>query len=84
MDIKELLTPNIRKLGITAIIPAVLGLVLTFSITGIFAAYGLLLTPGYTIYADIAYYEWNLYILAWIPIYLTACLIENYLVKNSP
>ncbi len=82
MDIKELLTPNPKKLLITALLPAVIGMLLSFSITGAFAIYGLLLTPGYTLYADIAYYEWNYYILAWIPIYLAACLTESYLSKR--
>ena len=76
MDIKEFLKPNLTKLAITLILPALIGLILTLSISGAFAVYGLLLTPGYTIYADQAYYEWNLYILGWIPIYLLACGID--------
>jgi hypothetical protein len=82
MNIKELLTPTPRKLVITAILPAIIGLITTLSITGIFTVYGLLLTPGYTLYADIAYYYRNYYILAWIPLYLTAGLVENYLGKR--
>jgi hypothetical protein len=76
MDIKEFLKPNITKIIITLLLPALIGLILTFSISGVFAVYGLLLTPGYTIYADIAYYEWNYYILGWIPIYLLACGVD--------
>ena len=82
MDIKEFLKPNLTKLVITLILPALIGLILTFSISGGFTVYGLLLTPGYTIYANQAYYEWNLYILSWIPIYLTACTINIKVLKR--
>ncbi len=75
MDIKEFLRPNLTKIVTTLLLPAIIGLVLTFSISGAFAVYGMLLTPGYTLYADIAYYEWNYYILGWVPIYAAACAL---------
>lgn len=82
MDFKEFLKPTITKLVITLILPAVIGLILTLNISGAFAVYGLLLTPGYTLYADIAYYELNYYILGWIPIYLSACALDPIIEKR--
>lgn len=81
MDFKEFLRPSITKLVITLLLPAAIGLTLTLSISGAFAVYGLLLTPGYTIYADIAYYEWNYYILGWIPVYIAACILAPVIEK---
>ena len=82
MDIKEFLKPNLTKIVITLLLPAVIGLVLTFSISGAFAVYGMLLTPGYTLYADVAYYQWNYYIFGWIPIYLIACGIDTLILNR--
>ena len=82
MDFKEFLKPTITKLVITLLLPAVIGIIITLSISGAFAVYGLLLTPGYTIYVDSAYYEWNYYILGWILIYLSACALEPIIEKR--
>jgi hypothetical protein len=81
MDFKKFLKPNLPKIIITLLLPAVIGLILTFSISGAFAVYGMLLTPGYTLYSDIAYYEWNLYILGWIPVYIAACILSPVIEK---
>ena len=83
MDIKEFLKPNLSKILIALVLPALIGLVLTFSVSGVFAVYGMLLAPGYTVYGDVVSYEWNMYILGWVPIYAAACalapLIESRL-----
>ena len=63
------------------LLPAVIGIILTLSISGAFTVYGLLLTPGYTLYADIVYYEWIYYILDWIPIYISACILAPIIKK---
>lgn len=82
MDFKEFLKPNLTKIIISLLLPALIGLILTLSLSGAFAVYGLLLTPGYTVYADIAYYEWNYYILSWIPIYTAACALAPIIEKR--
>jgi hypothetical protein len=54
MDFKAFLRQTISKLSITLLLPAVIGIIIPLSISGAFAVYGLLLTPRYTLYADIA------------------------------
>ena len=72
----ELLKPNIAKIVITLIVPAIVGLLVTHRIENTVDFYGYLLTPrlGYWTGSDIIY-VFNRWLLLWIPFYLTACAI---------
>jgi len=81
MSGSEFLKPSITKVLITLIMPALIAYLITFNVESILSFYGWLLTPAYKVWADIMYTEFNVWVLAWIPMYLVSCTLVH-LVKR--
>jgi hypothetical protein len=77
----EFLKPSIVKVLITLIMPAPIAYLVTFNVESILSFYGWLLTPMYKVWADVMYTEFNVWVLAWVPMYLVSCTLV-YLVKR--
>jgi predicted Na+-dependent transporter len=72
----ELLKPNIAKIVITLIVPAIVGLLVTHRIENTVDFYGYLLTPRLALWTgESIVYVFNRYVLLWIPFYLAACAL---------
>ena len=50
---------------------------LTFSLDGAVGFYQLMLTPGFTTYADEAYFTFNNYVLLWAPFYIISGVVPQ-------
>lgn len=73
----ELLKPNIAKIVITLIVPAIVGLLVTHRIENTVDFYGYLLTPRLALWTGSGIvYVFNRYVLLWIPFYLFACAVS--------
>lgn len=77
MNIKEFLKPTVSKIIITLLTPIPVYFLMTGTIATVLDFYWYLFAPTIKVYADIMYPEFNPWILAWIPFYLIACLIET-------
>ena len=75
MNISEFLRPSPLKIGLTLVMPAAVFMFGTLSLEGILDFYWYLVTPYYRVYADVMYREFNVFILLWVPFYLSACLL---------
>ena len=77
MNIREFLKPSIIKIVITLLLPIPVYFVMTGTIASVLDFYWYLFTPTINVYADVMYRMFNPWILAWIPFYLAACMIET-------
>ena len=76
MDWTELLKPNIAKIVITLIVPAIIGLLVIHRIENTVDFYGYLLTPRLALWTgEGIIYIFNRFVLLWIPFYLAACAL---------
>jgi len=72
----DLLKPNIPKIVITLIVPAIVGLLVTHRIEKTVDFYGYLLTLRLALWTgEGIVYVFNRYVLLWIPFYLAACAL---------
>jgi hypothetical protein len=70
----ELLKPNIPKIVVTLIVPAIVGLLVTQRIENTVDFYGYLLTPRLALWTgEGIVYVFNRWLFLWIPFYLFAC-----------
>ena len=78
MKVYDFLKPSVAKVVITLLIPIPVDILLTSSTEYILDFYWYLFTPiiGAYIEGQIKN-QFNPYILLWIPLYLTACLIDT-------
>ncbi len=67
INIRQILKPSPIKVALTLTAPFLVGLMLTLSLDGAAGFYQLMLTPGFTTYADEAYFTFNNYVLLWAP-----------------
>lgn len=77
--IRGFLKPTPFKALATALSPAVIAYLVTFQVDSVISFYGWLLTPTITVYDGVLHTEFNLWVLAWAPIYLLSCLAEALL-----
>ncbi len=71
---RQILKPSPLKVVLTLIAPFLAGLILTLSLDGAIGFFQLMLSPGYTTYADEAYFTFNSFLLLlWIPFYALSC-----------
>jgi len=76
LDLLEFLKPRPLKIGVTPVIPVVIGLLVTRRIESTIDFYGYLLTPMMSYYnGNSISYIFNVYFLLWMPFYLIACAI---------
>jgi len=74
INIRQILKPSPLKVFLTLLAPLLVGLILTLSLDGAIGFYQLMLSPGYTVYADEAYFFFNNFLLLWIPFYVISCV----------
>ena len=77
INIQQILKPSPLKVVLALIVPFLAGLILTLSLDGAFGFYQLMLSPGYTTYADEAYFTFNSYLLLWVPFYILSCVVAR-------
>ena len=74
MNIVEFLKLSLTKIGVSLVIPVVVGLLVTQRIENTIDFYGYLLSPIMPFYnGNSVTYIFNKYFLFWIPFYLIAC-----------
>lgn len=78
-SIRKFLEPTPFKVLVTVLSPAVVAYLVTFQVDSVFSFYGWLLTPTITVYDGVLHTEFNLWVLAWVPLYLFSCLAEALL-----
>jgi hypothetical protein len=74
----RLIRPDLTKVGLALILPLIIGGLLTLSFDGALGFYGLMLTLGDTMYADVTYFQFNYFVLFWVPIYFFSCIIVQF------
>lgn len=77
MGVAEFLKPSIVKLLVTLAMPVPVAYLVTFNVDSVLDFYGYLLTPTVKVWADVMYTEFNVWVLAWVPMYLTSCLLVH-------
>ena len=79
VNFQQIIKPSPLKVVLTLIAPFLVGLILTLSLDGAIGVYQLMLSPGYTTYADKAYFTFNSYLLLWAPFYVVSCVVAQFI-----
>lgn len=83
-DWPSFLKPDILKLALVLIIPAIVAFLVTGRADTILDFYGYLLTPRMGVWTGTEIvFVFNRFILLWIPFYMTACTLVHLAKKAS-
>jgi len=77
LGVAEFLRPSVVKLLITLAMPVPVAYLVTFSVDSVLDFYWYLLTPTVKVWDGAMYTEFNVWVLAWVPMYLASCLLVH-------